>query len=55
MEADRNESMCIVLALLPPFVICRVQWQFWPVFKPFVRFLFLPTLFFSSRIGGTGH
>lgn len=41
-----------MLALLFPFFTCWVQWQFWSVFKPFVWFLFFPTVFFSSRIGG---
>ncbi len=42
----------IALALLLPFVTCGVQWLFWSTFKPFVWFLFFPTAFFSSRIGG---
>lgn len=42
----------IALALLFPFITCWVQWQFWSVFKPFVWFLFYPTVYFSSRIGG---
>ena len=52
MEANRNRIMSIMLALLLPFMICWVQWQFWSIFKPFVWFLFFPTVFFSSRIGG---
>jgi len=44
--------MRTVAALLFPFITCWVQWQFWTVFKPFVWFLFFPTVFFSSRIGG---
>jgi PAS domain S-box-containing protein len=44
--------MQIVPALLFPFLTCWVQWQFWSIFKPFVWFLFYPTVFFSSRIGG---
>lgn len=42
----------IALALLLPFVTCGVQWLFWSTFKPFVWFLFFPTVFFSSRLGG---
>lgn len=42
----------IALALLLPFIACGVQWLFWSTFKPFVWFLFFPTAFFSSRIGG---
>jgi K+-sensing histidine kinase KdpD len=52
MIVNRNRSLYIVLALLLPFFSCWVQWQFWSVFKPFVWFLFFPTVFFSSRIGG---
>ena len=52
MEANRNRTMSIVLALLLPFLTCWVQWHFWSVFKPLVWFLFFPAVFFSSRIGG---
>ena len=52
MEAGSHRTMRITLALLLPFVTCALQWQFWPVFRPFVWFLFFPTVFFSSRIGG---
>jgi len=52
MEADKNRTMSIMVALLLPFIVCWVQWQFWSFFKPFVWFLFFPTVFFSSRIGG---
>lgn len=52
MEAHKNRLMFIVPSLLLPFITCWVQWHFWSVFKPFVWFLFYPTVFFSSRIGG---
>jgi PAS domain S-box-containing protein len=52
METNRNRMASIALALLLPFISCWVQWQFWSVFRPFVWFLFFPTAFFSSRIGG---
>lgn len=52
MEPKRNGKIYIVLALLLPFISCWVQWQFWSIFMPFVWFLFFPTVFFSSRIGG---
>lgn len=52
MKPLTYRTMCNVLALLFPFVTCWVQWQFWPIFRPFVWFLFFPTVFFSSRIGG---
>jgi PAS domain S-box-containing protein len=52
MGVNRNKTISIVLALLLPFVSSWVQWQFWSIFKPFVWFLFFPTVFFSSRIGG---
>jgi len=42
----------IASALLLPFAACGVQWLFWSTFKPFVWFLFFPTVFFSSRFGG---
>ncbi|MBK5276195.1 MAG: DUF4118 domain-containing protein [Desulfuromonadales bacterium] len=52
MEEDRNRPLYVALALLLPFITCWVQWQFWSIFTPFVWFLFFPTVFFSSRIGG---
>ena len=52
MEENRKITISIVLALLLPFLACWVQWRFWSVFKPFVWFLFFPTVFFSSRIDG---
>ena len=47
-----GQLICLVTALLLPFITCLVQWQFWLHIKPFVWFLFFPTVFFSSRIGG---
>lgn len=52
MGLDSKSNIRILLALLLPFVTCGVQWLFWSVFAPFVWFLFFPTVFFSSRIGG---
>ncbi|NVN92803.1 MAG: response regulator, partial [Desulfuromonadales bacterium] len=52
MFSTDNRTQRIVLALLLPFIACGVQWQFWQMFKPFVWFLFFPTIFLSSRIGG---
>ncbi|HJV36741.1 PAS domain-containing protein [Geomonas sp.] len=39
-------------AVALPFATCLVQWLLWGYLKPFVWFLFYPTIFFSSRIGG---
>lgn len=52
MGLDSKSNIRMLLALLLPFVTCGVQWLFWSVFAPFVWFLFFPTVFFSSRIGG---
>jgi hypothetical protein len=52
MGQNPKSTLHIALALLLPFVTCGVQWLFWSTFKPFVWFLFFPTAFFCSRIGG---
>jgi len=52
MARTSKSVVAVVLALLLPFITCWLQWQFWSIFKPFVWFLFFPTVFFSSRIGG---
>jgi PAS domain S-box-containing protein len=52
MKFGENRRRHITLALLLPFAACAVQWQLWSVIKPFVWFLFFPTVFFSSRLGG---
>lgn len=45
----------LVVALVVPWICLAVQWEFWPWIKPFVWFLFYPTVFFiaqySTRIG----
>lgn len=52
MKFLANSKTRIVVAILLPFAACAIQWQLWPIIKPFVWFLFFPTVFFSSRIGG---
>jgi PAS domain S-box-containing protein len=52
MNLSRERMIRTACALLLPFFICAVQWCLWSLFKPFVWFLFYPTVFFSSRIGG---
>lgn len=42
----------LALAVLLPFVACAVQWLLWDIFKPYVWFLFIPTVFLSAWIGG---
>jgi PAS domain S-box-containing protein len=42
----------LALAVLLPFVACAVQWLFWDIFKPYVWFLFIPTVFLSAWVGG---
>ncbi len=42
----------ICIALLLPFVTGGIQWLLWEYIEPYVWFLFFPTIFFSSRIGG---
>lgn len=38
--------------MLLPFIACGLQWALWDILNPFVWFLFFPTVFFSSRLGG---
>jgi len=40
------------MAALLPVAACVVQWLCWPVIVPFVWFLFYPTVFLSSWLGG---
>ncbi len=42
----------LLLSLLLPFLALAAQWLLWPWIKPFVWFLFFPTVFFSARLGG---
>ena len=51
-KLNEKKGLRLALALLLPFAVCWLQWQFWSSIKPFVWFLFFPTVFFSSRIGG---
>jgi len=46
------KKMFPILATLLPFITCGAQWLFWDYLKPFVWFLFYPTVYFSSRLGG---
>jgi PAS domain-containing protein len=41
-----------LLALLTPFVALVLQWLLWGLIQPHVWFLFYPTIFVSSWIGG---
>ncbi|NTV73175.1 MAG: DUF4118 domain-containing protein [Holophaga sp.] len=41
-----------ILAALLPAAACFLQWLCWPVIVPFVWFLFYPTVFLSSWLGG---
>ncbi|MEO6422519.1 MAG: PAS domain S-box protein, partial [Candidatus Nitrotoga sp.] len=47
-------SVRLILAILLPFVACAVQWLLWDIFKPYVWFLFIPTVFLSAWVGGLG-
>ncbi len=49
---DPGDRLRLFMALLLPFVAFSVQWAFWDVIKPYAWFLFFPTVFFSSWIGG---
>ncbi|MEQ1528418.1 MAG: ATP-binding protein [Methylococcales bacterium] len=42
----------LLLAMLLPFSALGLQWLLWPWIKPFVWFLFFPTVFFSAQLGG---
>ncbi|WP_306599399.1 PAS domain-containing sensor histidine kinase [Geothrix sp. 21YS21S-2] len=41
-----------IAAALLPVAACFMQWLCWPVIVPFVWFLFYPTVFLSSWLGG---
>ena len=42
----------LVWAVMLPFIACVLQLILWDTIKPYVWFLFFPTAFFSSWIGG---
>jgi PAS domain S-box-containing protein len=42
----------LLTSILLPFLALALQWVLWPWIKPFVWFLFFPTVFFSARLGG---
>jgi PAS domain S-box-containing protein len=42
----------ILLGLLLPFLATGVQWLLWGTIRPYVWFLFFPTVFLSSWLGG---
>jgi PAS domain S-box-containing protein len=42
----------VILPVMVPFITLMVQAVFWPIFSPYVWFLFYPTVFFMARIGG---
>lgn len=50
--ASRRTSLHMVVALLLPLATAGFQWVLWKYIDPYVWFLFFPTVFFSSRIGG---
>jgi signal transduction histidine kinase len=52
MGDDQKRILRISIALLLPFLTCGIQWLLWSIISPYVWFLFFPTIFFSSRIGG---
>lgn len=39
------------VALLLPFAITGIQWLFWDAIRPFVWFLYFPTVFISAWLG----
>ena len=39
-------------AIIPPLIMCGIQWLFWSTFRPFAWFLFLPTILISAWVGG---
>jgi PAS domain S-box-containing protein len=40
------------VAIALPLLALALQWMLWPWIRPFVWFLFFPTVFFSARLGG---
>ncbi len=46
------EALRTAVAALLPLLAILVQWAFWPAIRPFAWFLFYPTVFLSSWIGG---
>jgi len=43
-----------LVAALLPLAVCPLQWLCWSFISPFVWFLFYPTVFLSSWLGGFG-
>ncbi|MCM0084255.1 PAS domain-containing protein [Geomonas sp. Red32] len=52
MNRSRPSKLLATIAILLPLVTTLVQWLLWEYIRPFVWFLFYPTVFFTSRIGG---
>lgn len=48
----RSSPVRRTLAALLPLGACGLQWACWPFISPFVWFLFYPTVFLSSWLGG---
>ena len=48
----RNHGLRVGAALALPFVALALQWTLWPWLQPYAWVLFLPTVFFSARLGG---
>lgn len=52
LPAEARSHASFVLALLLPFIALGIQWLLWPYIAPYAWLLFLPVVFFSSRLGG---
>jgi len=52
MANNLPKSAYVCIALLLPMATAGFQWILWKYIDPYVWFLFFPTVFFSSRIGG---
>ena len=52
LPAESGNYVQLILATLLPFFTLGLQWILWPYIAPFVWLLFIPTVFFSARLGG---
>lgn len=50
--AEGRRVLRIAVSVLIPLAALAVQWSLWDYFKPYVWFLFFPSVFFSAWVGG---
>lgn len=51
-DGEMTTTSIIVVATLAPVVAAAIQWEAWDIIRPFVWFLFYPTVFLCAWLGG---